>query len=107
MADAIEPGMWVECVNVASLPGCSGSDWSSDEAIALGGVYRVSDAWIDAKSRPVILIGRERVAASKAHGFRCGYCVSRFRPIRSDITSLERLLTAPVPAELQREPVPA
>lgn len=99
--DAIGPGDWVECVNIGDVPGSAGNVWCPDDRLQLGAVYRISDLWVNRARHPVVLVGWERPEASIRFGYRCGYHVARFRPLKSDITSLEKLLTEPVPSELE------
>ena len=96
MSDAIGPGDWVECVNNGERGGRS---WFRPE-LNVGAIYLVDQVsaadWLTFPGPCVWLRGQTN-PAPLSHG---AYHADRFRPIRSDITSIERLLTEPIPADL-------
>lgn len=87
-ADAIGPGDWVECVDDKPRhhPVCN---------VTRGCIYRVRSVFPNLGSGPGLALYGVQPA-----GGRSGFHADRFRPVRSDITSLEMLLTQPIPADL-------
>lgn len=92
---AIGPGDWVECINASPKPGTRKVDWRGP-TIEVGKLYRVTAAFVDGTGAPVILVGWERVKATRENGFRCGYHVDRFRPVYRPRTDLIESLLQPV-----------
>lgn len=92
MSGAVGPGDWVECVN----------DTPTDDvkvcAVRLGQVYRVRRILHDLGWGPGLVLCEVKPASGVA-----AFHLWRFRPIRSDISELEHLLTLPIPADLQQE----
>lgn len=93
MSDAIGPGDFVECLSIGENP-----NGPAARGYAVGGVYIVSDVHVWCGEALLNCRGRHR---PEEFGFIFpGWHASYFRPIRSDITSIERLLTEPIPADL-------
>lgn len=91
--DAIGPGDWVECVdNVPHIPTPIGGL----ERLVVGSLYTVKSVYLWARLPMVVL---HEVRSDATCG---GYQASHFRPIRSDTSSLQRLLTVDTDV---REPV--
>lgn len=82
MAAALEPGMWVICVNAGTIPGQTGGEWTPGDRLTEGAFYQVSDCFVSALGRPhVELVGKDRSDACEEWGTRVGYDVARFRPL--------------------------
>ena len=100
MTDPIGPGDWVECYKG---PDCT--------PVTVGSVWRVSKIggptyWCEdvggANLSPcdgVFLW----LAGAPSPWPKGAWCSCGFRPIRSDITEIQRLLEQPIPAELVQE----
>jgi hypothetical protein len=86
MSDAIGPGDWVECVDNGPLRSYLGFMRSAPE-LSPGTLYRVSH---------ITRLGGIVLSQLPSPTEGGGYNPDRFRPIRSDITEIERLLTEPV-----------
>ena len=91
MADATEPGMWVEAIMAPGIP-------DPRVRIAIGSIWIVREAF-DFHGWPTIIID-----VQSSHVTR-GWLAASFRPIYKPKSELLERLKQPAPAE--REPVSA
>lgn len=97
MTAAIEPGMWVECVDAQARDGL----WLPGERLTEGAVYQIDTLFMNPLGRVnVTLAQRPRHPSAIAEGRR-GYNVDRFRPI---YRPSEDLITALLEPILEEEP---
>ena len=89
--DAIGPGDWVECI---------GALYGRETGFVFGALYLVSRVGIDINGPWLHCSGMPTPREVWPLEGGDGWTVEDFRPIRSDITSIERLLTEPLPADL-------
>lgn len=95
MTVAIEPGMWVECVDAQARDGL----WLPGERLTEGAIYQIETIFVNPVGRTnVTLAQRPRHPAALAAGRR-GYNVDRFRPIYRPDEGLIRSLLRPVREE--------
>ena len=91
----------MECVDTG---GWDQYKWAAEDKLTAGQIYCVTAAWVNAFG-PAVLVGWERVSASKDWGFRCGYAPERFKPVyRPKADLIESLKT---PAKRERVTVDA
>jgi hypothetical protein len=91
--DAIGPGDFVECVDNSPRRGFNQEKINRLSQLRVGDIYRVSGI---GQFGSLFICGIR--AAYEHEGW--GWMEDRFRPIRSDITEIERILTEPIPANL-------
>jgi hypothetical protein len=92
MTVAIEPGMWVECVDAQARDGL----WLPGERLTEGAIYQVDTIFVNPLGRMnVTLAQRPRHPTALAEGRR-GYNVDRVRPIYRPKEDVIRSLLRPV-----------
>lgn len=99
-ADPISPGDWVEFIG-------SPQGYTSPPGVrhnyVVGSLYRVAETGRRCLDGAGVVWSSIRIVGMptrSAAGRELSVPVAAFRPIRSDITSLEKLLTQPIPADL-------
>lgn len=102
MAAALEPGMWVECIN-AEFRGGVGPYWRMTPPLKLRAIYRIEDILPSALFEDdTVRLALIDIPGCYPDGHRFAYGAPRFRPIyRPRAEFIEALKAPPITAPVR------